>query len=459
MDYIPSSDNDLQDMIRASGYQSFDDLIATIPEKLRFPEMNLPAPLTELELMREMKQIAAQNWPIDEYLSFLGAGAYDHFIPTVVDYLSGRGEFYTAYTPYQAEASQGTLQVIYEYQSLMCALTGLDVSNASLYDGASALGEAAFMTLNIDPAKNKLLISGCIHPEYIQVIRTYLGPIDAEVVIIPEKNGRTDLDSLEKLIDEKTAAVFVQSPNFFGTIEEMEQFSKVIKSKGAFFVAVVNPISLGVLKAPGEYGADICVGEGQPLGIPVSFGGPYLGFFTCSKQFVHKIPGRLVGRTVDTCGDLGYCLTLQAREQHIRREKATSNICTNQSLMALRATIYLCMLGKKGMREVGELNLKLSHYAATQIAAIDGAQIMHLNDQAPFFNEFVVKLPVEAVALCEELAETGTFAGLPLSRFFPHLKNELLVCVTETKTKNEIDHFVWELGEAIQKLSSKGAAV
>ncbi|MDL5054475.1 aminomethyl-transferring glycine dehydrogenase subunit GcvPA [Oscillatoria laete-virens NRMC-F 0139] len=457
MDYIPNSDHDLNEMIRFCGHQSFDDLIAAIPNQLRFPETGLPAPLTELELMREMKQIAAHNWSVDEYMSFLGGGAYDHFIPTVVDYLAGRGEFYTAYTPYQAEASQGTLQVIYEYQSLMCALTGLEVSNASLYDGASALGEAAFLTLNLDPARSKLLVSGAVHPDYIRVIRTYLGPIDAEIVVIPDCGGRTDLSALEAALDEKTAAVFVQSPNFFGAIEEMESFARAAKSKGAVFVSVVNPLSLGLLKPPGEYGADICVGEGQPLGMPLSFGGPYLGFFTCSKQFVHKIPGRLVGRTVDTCGDLGYCLTLQAREQHIRREKATSNICTNQSLMALRATIYLCMMGRKGMAEVARLNVDLSHYAAAQIAKLPGFSVPYLEEKTPFFNEFILRMPVDAERLCAELAETGAFAGVLLSDSFPDRKNELLVCVTETKTRNEIDHFVWELSEAAKKLSQDGA--
>lgn len=452
MDYIPSSENDLQEMIRTCGHGGFEDLIKNIPATLRFPKMDLPEPMTELELMRQMKQMASKNWPLDEYLSFLGGGAYDHFIPTAVDYLSGRGEFYTAYTPYQAEASQGTLQVIYEYQSLMCALTGLEVSNASLYDGASALGEAAFMTLNIDPDKSKLLVSACIHPEYLQVIKTYLSAIDAQIITIPEKNGRTDLEALGKLIDEKTAAVFIQSPNFLGTIEEMEALGVKIKSQGAVFVSVVNPLSLGILRAPGEYGADICVGEGQPLGIPVSYGGPYLGFFTCTKAFTHKIPGRLVGRTMDACGDLGYCLTLQAREQHIRREKATSNICTNQSLMALRATIYMCMLGRKGIREVGELNLSLSHYTAAQIAKIEGFSIL---EPELFFNEFVVKTPVPAAQLCEELAETGTFAGIPLSRFYAGRENEMLVCVTETKTKNEIDHFVWELTDTAKKISAK----
>ncbi|MDX2225825.1 MAG: aminomethyl-transferring glycine dehydrogenase subunit GcvPA [Verrucomicrobiae bacterium] len=449
MDYVPNSDAQLQSMVEASGFRTFEELIASVPQDLRFPELKLPKPLTELELQREMKRLASRNTSSEQALSFLGAGAYEHFIPTVVDYLSGRGEFYTAYTPYQAEASQGTLQVIYEYQTLMCRLTGLDVSNASLYDGASGVAEAAFMCLNLDPDRGKIIVSAGVHPEYLQTIRTYARGINVRIEVLPLADGATRPEDLAAGVDTATAAVFVQSPNFFGVIEDMESLGDVIHGKGAQFVAIPNPISLGLLRAPGEYGADIAVGEGQPLGMPVSYGGPYLGFFTCTKALVHKIPGRLVGRTRDTCGDLGYCLTLQAREQHIRREKATSNICTNQSLMALRATIYLSMLGPRGLHEIAAQNVALSHYAAEQIARVEGCRLPLTR---PFFNEFVVKTPVPARVLCEELAEQGIFAGVPLSRFDPARTDEMLVCVTETKTREDIDSYVAALREVARRV-------
>ena len=356
MDYIPNTDADLQSMLEQIGARDYSELVAAIPESLRQFKLNLPPALSEPELQRELKALASRNRSLDELNSFLGAGAYQHFIPSVIDHLSSRGEFYTAYTPYQAEASQGTLQVLYEYQTMICRLTGMEVSNASLYDGGSAVGECAFLALGAHPDRRKLVISSAVHPEYRQILRTYTAGLGIEIVELPLREGVTDVDALAKAVDNSTAGVFLQSPNFFGCIEPMQRAGELIRPKGAWFVACVNPISLGALKPPGEYGADLAMGDGQPLGIPLSFGGPYVGFLTSSQRLVHKISGRIVGRSVDAEGEPAFCLTLQAREQHIRREKATSNICTNQSLMALRACIFMALLGKSGMRELAESN-------------------------------------------------------------------------------------------------------
>ncbi|MGD0017497.1 MAG: aminomethyl-transferring glycine dehydrogenase subunit GcvPA, partial [Verrucomicrobiia bacterium] len=326
MDYIPSTEADLQAMVADIGVRDFEQLIASIPRELRVQRLNLPPPLTELELLRELQRLAGQNRSIDQLLSFLGAGAYEHFIPSAIDPLVMRGEFHTAYTPYQAEASQGTLQAIYEYQTMIARLTGMDVSNASLYDGASALAEAALLCLNATPQRKAIAISSAIHPEYRQTVRTYLQGREVEIVELPLRDGQTDVAALTVRSD--LAGVLMQSPNYFGCIEPMAQAAEAAHAAGALFVACVNPISLGVLAPPGEYGADIAVGEGQPLGIPLGYGGPWLGFFAVSKKLVHRIPGRIVGCTRDTYGERGFVLTLQAREQHIRREKATSNICS-----------------------------------------------------------------------------------------------------------------------------------
>jgi glycine dehydrogenase subunit 1 len=454
MNYIPNTDADLGAMLREIGVASFDELVAAIPASLRQFKMELPAAMSEPELQRELGAMAARSKPLDALASFLGAGAYEHFIPTAIDHLVSRGELYTAYTPYQAEASQGTLQLLYEYQSLICRLTGMDISNASLYDGGSAVGESAYLALNAQPKRSRIVVSSTLHPEYRQILKTYTAGLDVEIVVLPVRDGVTDLDALAAAVNENTAAVLLQSPNFFGCIEPMQRAGELIKPKGAWFVAVVNPLSLGALRPPGEYGADLAVGEGQPLGIPVGYGGPYVGFLTSSKQLVHKISGRIVGRSVDTEGRDAFCLTLQAREQHIRREKATSNICTNQSLMALRVGIFLSLLGKRGMREMAELNLRRSHQAAEAISRVPGFALKF--PRAPFFNEFVVTCPASARALCDALEGKGILAGLPLGRFYAGMERELLVCVTETKSTADIERLAAALGRvARQEVQSR----
>jgi glycine dehydrogenase subunit 1 len=450
MDYIPNTDADLNAMLRDIGVDGYEQLVAAIPRSLRQFTLDLPRPLSELELQRALGAMAARNQPVDGLLSFLGAGAYEHFIPSVIDHLASRGEFYTAYTPYQAEASQGTLQVLYEYQTMICRLTAMDVSNASLYDGGSAVGESAFLALGAQPKRRKLIVSGAVHPEYRQILRTYTAGLGVETVEVPTRDGVTDLDALASATDDATAAVILQSPNFFGCIEAMERAGGIIRPKGAWFIACVNPVSLGALKPPGEYGADLALGEGQPLGIPLSFGGPYVGFLTSSQRLVHKISGRIVGRSLDADGQTAYCLTLQAREQHIRREKATSNICTNQSLMALRACIFMALMGKAGMRELAELNLLRSHQAADAIARVPGFALKF--PRAPFFNEFVVTCPMLAQTLCDRLEGEGILAGVPLGRFHPDMPKDLLVCVTETKLASDIER----LADALRRAAAEG---
>ena len=429
MNYIPSTEADLQAMVADIGVRDFEQLIASIPRELRVQRLNLPPPLTELELLRELQQLAGLNRPLDQLLSFLGAGAYEHFIPSAIDPLVMRGEFYTAYTPYQAEASQGTLQAIYEYQTMIARLTGMDVSNASLYDGASALAEAALLCLNATPQRKAIAISGAIHPEYRQTVRTYLQGREVEIVELPVRDGQTDVAALAGRTD--FAGVLMQSPNYFGCVEPMTQAAEAAHATGALFVACVNPISLGVLAPPGEYSADVAVGEGQPLGIPLGYGGPWLGFFATARKLVHRMPGRIAGCTRDTYGEPGFVLTLQAREQHIRREKATSNICTNQALMALRACIFLSLIGKQGLRELAELNVRQAHLCAKATAHIPGYRLKY---SAPFFNEFVVACPIPARAVCEQLLAEGIVAGQPVGQ-------DLLVCVTETKLEADINRF------------------
>lgn len=446
MDYSPNTEQDFQEMLKEIGAGSFDDLIREIPEELRKKKMSLPAGLSEPEVLKLMKGLADKNHDGKGMLTFVGAGAYDHFIPTVVNHLAGRSEFYTAYTPYQPEASQGTLQAIFEYQTLMSELTALDVSNASLYEGASAVAEAAMASFNSFRDRYDLLIASTLHPEYLQSVQTLLAGLPLNIKLIPQtEKGTLDLKFIEENISDKVAGVIAQSPNFFGCIEPMEEIGTIAAQTNSVFSAVVNPISLGVLQAPGEYGAQIAVGEAQSLGNPLAYGGPYLGFFAAKEHLMRKVPGRIAGLTQDTEGRRAFVLTLQAREQHIRREKAVSNICTNQSLIALRSAIYLCATGKEGIVEVGKQNIFKSHYAKDAIAALKGYKIKY---PAPFFNEFVVECPLSAEELFESAQKNGFLPGLPLSRFYPGRENEMLVCVTETKTKEEIDSLIAVLKEA-----------
>jgi glycine dehydrogenase subunit 1 len=377
-------------------------------------------------------------------VSFLGAGAYEHFIPTVIDTLISRSEFYTSYTPYQPEISQGTLQAIFEFQTMICELTGMEVSNASLYDGSTATAEAVLMADRVAArvkGRPKVALAGNLHPEYRQVVDTYIRNAGIDEITLPfdEKTGAIEPDALNSL-DSDVAAVIVQSPNFFGGVEDLRELCEAAHRVGALFAVVVaEGLSLGLLQAPGRAGADIVCGEAQSFGIPPSFGGSYCGFFATTEKLMRQIPGRLVGRTSDAEGRVGYTLTLATREQHIRREKATSNICTNQGLYALMATIYLSIMGRGGLREVAEQNLRKAHYAAKRIAAVDGYR---LRFGAPFFNEFVVSCPKPSEAILSRLADKKIIGGFPLSRFFPEMKNEILVCVTETTTKQEIDSLV-----------------
>jgi len=432
MDYIPHTPEETAAMLKEIGVGSLVELFRNIPHDVSEIELDLPAGLSEIELIRELKQLGKLNTTVKDKDNYLGAGSYEHFIPSVVTALTNRAEFVTAYTPYQAEASQGTLQTIYEYQTLICQLTGMDVANASLYEGGSALAEACLVAYRHKNISNgKILISRTVHPEYRRVVQTYLAGIPVEIIEIPYQNGITDIDYIKDNLDENTLAVVVQSPNFFGCLEPVWEVVPLVKKHKALSVLSAYPVSLGILKDPGSMGFDIVVGEGQSLGNPLSFGGPFLGYLACTKELMRKIPGRLVGRTKDTQGRSGYVLTLQTREQHIRREKATSNICTNQALNALAACVYLCTMGKRGIRELAELNVYLSHYVQRKIK-------IELLFQQPFFNEFTVKKSFSQ----ERLLKDDIIPGLSLERFYPELKEASLWCVTETKTKAQLDKLV-----------------
>ncbi len=435
--YIPNTKEDEQRMLEVIGVNSVEDLFSDISEDVKLKrDLNLNPSMSELEVAKYMKKLAESNTTIDNLTCFLGAGAYDHYIPSIVGHITSRSEFYTSYTPYQAEISQGTLQYIFEYQTLICNLTGMDVSNASLYDGGTAIAEAAFMASNITRRK-KVIISKTVNPEYRKVLNTYAHLQSIEVVEIEDKEGVTDLEELKKHVDAKTAAVIVQSPNFFGIIEDLEAIGEIAHSqKRTMFVTSVDPISLGILKSPGSLGADIVVGEGQPLGIPLSFGGPYLGFMATKKAHMRKLPGRIVGETVDVDGNRAFVLTLQAREQHIRREKATSNICSNQGINTLAAAVYLVTLGKKGLREVATQATQKAHYAFEQITK--SGKYKPLFDK-PFFKEFAVTSSIDADKINNKLLEEKILGGYSLEKEYPQYKNGILYAVTEKRTKEEID--------------------
>ena len=446
MQYISNTEQDKKDMLTAMGVPSFESLIAAVPNHLRRFQMDIPEGASELELFRELVEIGKSNRHFHDYASFLGAGNYDHFIPTVVNHLAHRGEFITSYTPYQGEASQGTLQFIYEYQSLICELTGMDYSNASMYDGASSLAEAVLLALRSSHRK-KILIPVTVHPEYRMVSKTYASSLDCEMVEIPMKDGLVNREILKAKIGSDVAAVVIQQPNFFGNLEPVQEVSDLAHEAGALFIACVNPISLGILSAPGEYGADIAVGEGQPLGNAVSFGGPHFGFFTVKADLLRKIPGRIAGMTVDKKGRRSFVLTLQAREQHIRREKATSNICTNHSLCALKGAIYLSMLGPKGLKKLSLINLQKAHEAKNRLLEISGVSAF---TQQPFFNEFALKISRDPQSLKESLHRQKILGPLRLSDFYPEMDCMYLVAVTENRTGEELERLVKAIAEANQ---------
>ncbi|MFV0442676.1 MAG: aminomethyl-transferring glycine dehydrogenase subunit GcvPA [Planctomycetaceae bacterium] len=434
MSYLYSTDEQRQEMLQTIGAKSVDELFEQIPAELRLNQLlDLPPALTEVELQQEIARQAARNET--GRVCFLGGGAYDHFIPAVVDEITSRGEYYTAYTPYQPEASQGSLQAFFEYQSLICRLTGMDVSNASLYEGATAVSEAAFMAMRVTNRHKKVVILGSVHPEYRHVLETYTHNLDTEIVTIPTPLGTADLDQVRDAVDDQTACLIWQYPNFYGCLEEAAELAKIAKERGALAVVSFDPLSLGVLLRPGDYGADIAVAEGQGLGTPLQYGGPYLGVLACRQEYVRKMPGRLVALTTDRNGKSCYVLGLQTREQHIRRDKATSNICTNQGLLALRATVYLSLLGPQGLKEVGELSCRKAHYAAEQLASVVG--IEHAFDR-PFFKEFTLR--ANDVAQLTQRARAGGFdIGPECRRAGASPDDGVLVAVTEQRTREEID--------------------
>lgn len=428
--YLPNTDADRRAMLRDIGVSSIEELFQDIPEKVRHAHFNLPSPLSEFELKKELRQLANQNVDLDNYACFLGAGSYRHFIPGLVNHIVWRSDFYTAYTPYQPEVSQGTLQPVYEYQSLVCQLTSMEVSNAGMYDGSTSAAEAAVMACMITK-KDKVAVFTTVNPTYREVITTY----------VEGRNLSVETVELNSSLSSDCACLVVQQPNFFGYFEEVEAFVQKAHDIGALLIAIVDPISLGMFKAPGDYGADIAVAEGQPLGMPMSFGGPYLGIFACRKEYVRQMPGRIVGKTVDVDGRPGYMMTMVTREQYIRREKAISNICTSEALMALAAAVYLATLGKRGLKQVAELCYHKAHYAAGAISKLKGYSLAF---QQPFFKEFVIRCPVAPSKINEALFKEKIIGGLDISHM---IDNGMLLCATEMNTKQEIDKLVEILGK------------
>lgn len=441
--YLPMTEQDQSEMLEVVGAESIDELFADIPASIRYNgDLPMSKRLGEPELLKHMRGLSDRNADFERYPSFLGAGLYDHHIPVVINHVISRSEFYTAYTPYQAEISQGELQAIFEFQSYICELTGMKVANASMYDGSTAMAEAAALASGATKRK-RIIVSRTVHPEAREIIHTSAHGLGLEVIEVGFSNGVTDTEALASAITDETAAVLIQSPNFFGCIEDVRTIEPLVHARKALLVLSTNPLSLGLLESPGELGADIVVGDAQPLGIPASLGGPTCGFFAVSEPLMRRIPGRIVGQTVDKDGKRGFVLTLQAREQHIRREKATSNICSNQALLALCASVYMSTLGKMGMQEVALLNVRKSHYASERVAS----GTLELEFSSPFFNEFVVKLPggADMKEVNSKLLEAGYIGGYDLGRTYPELEGRMLIAVTERRTKEEIDRFIGEL--------------
>jgi len=443
MSYVANTPDQQAEMLKACGVSSIADLFADIPHDLRPKSFNLPRAKSELEVFDFFQGVAARNY--SHLTNFLGGGFYDHFIPAAVDAITSRSEFYTAYTPYQPELSQGTLQAIYEYQTDICRLTGMEVANASLYDGGTALYEACQMALHAT-GRGRIVMDGGINPVYRKMLYSYTANLSIDFFEVPMSHGQRDREQIFQVLDNNTAAVILQNPNFFGVIDNYTDVVEHCHARGILVIQSVYPIALAVLKTPGEMGVDIATGEGQSLGIPLDFGGPYLGFMATTRKLVRRMPGRLVGRTVDRNGRESFVLTLQTREQHIRREKATSNICTNEALCALRAHIYLNLLGKEGLKKVAGLCHAKALYTRERFRDIPGAEIMEL---LPIFNEFMVRLPIDAGDLAGMMVERGIAPGLPLGRFHPGMENYLLVAVTEKRTKYEIGTFAETLEQIL----------
>lgn len=435
--FIPITDADRAAMLERIGVTSIHDLFADVPQDAQYPPMDLPAALSELDLMRELRGMANKNANTGDYAYFLGAGAYNHFVPSTVAHLIFRSEFYTAYTPYQPEISQGTLQTIFEYQSMICDLTGMDAANASHYDAATAAAEAAVMAINSVKQGKKIIVSPTLHPHYRGTMRTYLE--GQHIPIVGDEDTSLSLDAvLDKHLDKDTAGVLVANPDFLGNVRDLTAIAERVHAAGALLIVSVYPIALGMYQPPSAYDADIVIGEGQSLGNALGFGGPYLGVFACKEKYLRRMAGRLIGQTTDTKGRRGFVLTLQAREQHIRREKATSNICTNEALNALAACVYMATMGRQGLRQAAELCYHKAHYAASEIAKLDGYRVLN----SEFFNEFVVECPRPVVEINHALYHDKMIGGYDLSADYPHIKNGMLVAVTEMNTREQIDAFV-----------------
>ncbi len=441
--YCPQTPEQIREMLAVIGVGSIDDLFAVIPPELRARSFELPDGMSEFEMLAGMERLAGQDRR--DIVPFIGVGSYDHLIPAVVDHLSGRAEFATSYTPYQPECSQGTLQALYEYQTAICRLTGMDASNASLYDGGTALAEAALMALRITGRK-KILMDAAVNPFSRQIVRTYLANLAVEIVEVPAVKGQSDRQAFLAALDDETAAIVLQNPNFFGGVDDFSDLAAAARDRGVLTIVSVYPLSLGLLKTPGEMGADLAVGDGQSLGNPLCFGGPSFGFLAVKKEHIRNLPGRIVGETVDKDGRRGFVLTLQAREQHIRRQKATSNICSNQSLCALRGLIFLATLGREGFAELARLNYDKAQYAKGLLGSVRGVLLV---TAGPSFNEFTLSLPKDAATVSERLLAAGIAAGVPLGRWYPGMESCLVVTVTEKRTRAEIDTLATRLEEVL----------
>ena len=444
MPYVPHTDRDREEMLAAIGVGRIEDLLQAVPPARRYPDLDLGPALSEPEVLRLMMRLAERNRDVDHTISFMGAGAYNHHVPAAVSRITGRSEFYTAYTPYQAEVSQGTLQGIYEFQTMVASLMGMDVANASMYDGATAAAEGALLAVHYTRRK-KVLVPRSFHPEWLRVIETFTSGMGLEIALVGDERApwRLTPEQAREALDEGTACLLVQYPNFYGSIEDVRSLADAAHEAGALLSVSAYPIALGLLKSPGELGADIATGEGQPLGNELNYGGPYLGLFATRDKFVRYMPGRLVGATKDLEGNKGYVLTLQTREQHIRREKATSNICTNEALNALAATVYLSLMGRRGLPEAARLCLNNAHYLADGIARLPGWEVL---TPAPYFNEFLVRCPLPVSEVVAQLLERDILAGVELGRFLPGHEEKLLVCATEMNTRAEMDMYLRELG-------------
>lgn len=444
--YIANTDSDVSEMLKVIGVDSIDDLFSDIKEHQRPKSFDLPEAKSEFEVLDHVKKLASKN--SSDLISFIGGGYYDHYIPSAVPALVSRGEFYTAYTPYQPEVSQGTLQALYEFQSSICALTGMEVANASLYDGGTAMYEAAMMAIRITK-RNKIIMDGGVSPIYRKILKTYTSNLDFDFQETPVVHGQSDRDALINLMDKNTAAIILQNPNFFGAIDDHSDIVSKAHELGILVIESVYPISLGLIKSPAEMDADIVTGEGQSLGLPLNFGGPYLGFMATKKKYIRKMPGRIIGQTVDKNGTRCFVNTLQAREQHIRRDKATSNICTNVSLCALQSTIYMTLLGKEGLKELAQLNLDKAEFAKQQLNQIEDVEV---KQSSPTFNEFTVHLPVDASIVVERMIDKGIAAGFPLGRYYDGMEQYTIVAITEKRTKDEICNYVDALKNVLADL-------